>query len=111
LALFFTQDDILKSLNKNNQVVLRYTKEWEKANGEFPFNPNGAFEDIAGVCDPTGRIFGLMPHPERAIFAVNHPDFQVNKEKLLREGREVEAYYEPAIRIFKNAVDYFESGK
>lgn len=110
-GLFFARDNILKSLNKNNQVVLRYSKEGKKANGEFPFNPNGSLEDIAGVCDPTGRVLGLMPHPERAIFAASHPDFQESKEKLLREGREVEAYYEPAIRIFKNAVNYFESGR
>ena len=110
-GLFFAQSDTLNALNKNDQVVLRYTKEGKGAGGEFPFNPNGSLEDIAAVSDPTGRIFGTMPHPERAIFNLNHPDFMLNREKLLREGREVEAYYEPAIRIFKNAVDYFGPGK
>lgn len=105
---FFAEESILEKLKESDQIVVNYVKEGgSPANGHFPENPNGALLDIAGVCDPTGRIFGLMPHPERAIFSVSHPDFQLQKEKLLRENKEIPEYYEPAIQIFKNAVDYF----
>ena len=64
---FYCEADTLTTLKDNDQIAFTYIKEDGKpANGEFPFNPNGALEDIAGICDPTGRIFGMMPHPERA---------------------------------------------
>jgi len=107
-GLFFAQNDTLNALNKNDQVVLRYTKEGKRANGEFPFNPNGAIEDIAAVCDSTGRIFGTMPHPERAIFAINHLDFQNKKEELVRNSKKALEHYDPAMQIFKNATKYFK---
>ena len=59
----------LEKLYENNQLVFRYCdKEGKHANGEFPANPNGAFHDIAGICNPAGTVFGLMPHPERAFY-------------------------------------------
>lgn len=107
---FYGSTETLKSLSKNDQVAVQYTLEnGSLANGKFPFNPNGSLEDIAGICDPTGRVFGLMPHPERAIFAMNSPDFQSEKEKLVRDGKEIPLYYEPAMKIFKNTVNYFNS--
>jgi len=61
------EEDYLEKLYENDQLVFRYcSEEGEHAEGEFPINPNGAFHDIAGICDSTGTIFGLMPHPERA---------------------------------------------
>ncbi|MCD6593671.1 phosphoribosylformylglycinamidine synthase subunit PurQ, partial [Candidatus Bathyarchaeota archaeon] len=45
------------------------------AEGKFPENPNGSFYDIAGICDPSGTIFGLMPHPERAFYGWHLPDW------------------------------------
>ena len=104
---FFTDIGTLEELKKNDQIVFSYTKpNGKNANGEFPYNPNGALEDIAGICDETGRILGIMPHPERAIFMGNFPDFQLLKEKAKREGKEIPEYYEPAVSIFQNAVDY-----
>ena len=55
---FTAPADVLADLETNNQVVFRY------AESEYPKNPNGSDADIAGICDATGRIFGLMPHPE-----------------------------------------------
>jgi len=52
---------IIESLEKDGQIVLRYVDGFL----DVPRNPNGALHDIAGVCDPTGRILGIMPHPER----------------------------------------------
>ena len=54
--------EVIERLVANRQVVFRYADaNGAPANGAFPANPNGALDDIAGICDPTGRIFGLMP--------------------------------------------------
>jgi len=104
---FFVDFETLEELKKNDQIVFSYTKpNGENANGEFPHNPNGALEDIAAICDETGRVLGMMPHPERAIFMGNFPDFQLLKEKTKREEKEIPEYYEPAVTIFQNAVNY-----
>jgi len=85
---------ILKRLNLNHQVVLRYvTAEGQIA--EYPENPNGSVEGIAGICDPTGRIFGLMPHPERFVRREHHPRWQ--RENLTKAD---------GIVIFENAIKY-----
>ncbi len=106
---FFTDGETLKALKQKDQIVFSYVKpNGELANGEFPYNPNGALEDIAGICDDSGRVLGMMPHPERTIFMGNFPDFQLLKEKAKREGKEIPEYYEPAVIIFQNAVNYVE---
>ena len=59
----------LERLLENDQLVFRYCDDLGKpADGKYPWNPNGSFYDIAGICDPSGTIFGLMPHPERAFY-------------------------------------------
>ena len=63
------QGQQLERLLENDQLVFRYCGEnGEAARGRFPVNPNGSFHDIAGICDPSGSILGLMPHPERACY-------------------------------------------
>ncbi len=57
----------------SGQVVVRYAMPAEAAPGTYPHNPNGSVDDIAGVCDPTGRVLGLMPHPERNVLPWQHP--------------------------------------
>jgi len=59
---YYIDEDSLKELDANNQILLRYTDE----NGEIK-NPNGSVESIAGVCNKEKNVFGLMPHPERAM--------------------------------------------
>jgi phosphoribosylformylglycinamidine synthase len=63
---------------------------------DYPWNPNGSLGNIAGVCDSTGRILGMMPHPERHIDPTQHP-------RWTREGLKTEG---DGITIFKNAVNY-----
>mgnify|MGYP000924737820 FL=1 len=58
--------EVLDELRRNGQIVCRYT-DAQGAAGGYPWNPNGSMDDIAGICDPTGRIVGMMPHPERAV--------------------------------------------
>jgi len=59
---YFIDADGLKELEENNQILLKYTD----ANGNIS-NPNGSVESIAGVCNKEKNVFGLMPHPERAM--------------------------------------------
>jgi phosphoribosylformylglycinamidine synthase len=67
---------LLEKLYDSDQLVLRYcTENGEHAEGEHPANPNGSFHDIAGICNPEGTIFGLMPHPERAFYWWQQPDW------------------------------------
>ena len=105
---FFCDSSTLEDLEKNGQIVFAYSMpNGDSANGEFPFNPNGSLMDIAGICDGAGRIFGMMPHPERAVFTANSPDFQKAKEIAKREEINLPEFYEPAVSIFRNAVEYF----
>jgi len=65
---------VLERLRSDDQVALRYvTAAGLDAAGAFPVNPNGSDDDVAGLCDPTGRILGLMPHPERFTDITHHP--------------------------------------
>jgi phosphoribosylformylglycinamidine synthase I len=66
----------LRKLCDNDQLVFRYCFEnGEYPLGCFPANPNGSFSDIAGICSDNGKIFGLMPHPERAFYWWQQPDW------------------------------------
>jgi phosphoribosylformylglycinamidine synthase len=77
----FTLDKkLLQRMESLGCVPCRYA---DPATGEptqqFPHNPNGALNAIAGVCDPSGRVFGLMPHPEAYLYAENHPQWDIQK--------------------------------
>ncbi|MGQ9708413.1 MAG: phosphoribosylformylglycinamidine synthase I [bacterium] len=84
----------LKRLNLNHQIVFRYVTA-EGRDARYPENPNGSIEGIAGICDPSGRVFGLMPHPERFTRIEHHPRW--HREKLTKPD---------GIAIFENAVRY-----
>ena len=78
------------------------------AEGRFPDNPNGSLLDIAGICDPTGRIFGLMPHPEGYHHFTQHPNWTLHKELKKREGKSIENEEGAGLKIFGNACEYLE---
>jgi phosphoribosylformylglycinamidine synthase len=65
-------DEVLARLTERGQIALRYVTADGSAPG-YPEAPNGSVEDIAGICDPTGRVLGLMPHPERNVDPWQHP--------------------------------------
>ncbi len=92
---FITKDKtVLNRLKKNNQIVFQYCSASGKA-ADYPQNPNGSIEDIAGICDESGRILGLMPHPERHISFLQHPQRLKNNNN---SGG--------GLTIFKNGVEY-----
>jgi phosphoribosylformylglycinamidine synthase len=71
---FMVADDgVMKRLQANRQIVYQYCDASGVPTMEFPANPNGSPLGIAGVCDPEGRIFGTMPHPEAFILSSQHP--------------------------------------
>jgi phosphoribosylformylglycinamidine synthase len=106
---FFAAPEVISRLIDNGQVVFRYaTPEGAPAQGAFPYNPNGSVHDIAGICDPTGRIFGLMPHPEAFNHWTNHPDWTRQKEILRRQGQEPRDGLTPGAQILKNSVDFMK---
>ena len=71
---FVVQNDaVLTRLKDAKQIALRYVVP--NAEDSFPANPNGSIDNIAGICDPSGRALGLMPHPERNILPWNHPQW------------------------------------
>lgn len=91
-------EEVLNRLKQNNQVAFRYCRE----NGhkpQYPEIPNGSVDEIAGITDKTGRILGLMPHPERHFLRVQHPFWTriPNKSK-----------FGDGAKIFENGVDYIE---
>jgi phosphoribosylformylglycinamidine synthase len=106
---FYTSDHDMDQLFNNNQVVMQYADEnGNPAQGRWPLNPNGSMKDIAGICDPTGRIFGLMPHPEAFNHFTNHPNWTYQKEILKRQGKGLKTQEGDGIRIFRNAVQYIQ---
>jgi phosphoribosylformylglycinamidine synthase subunit PurQ / glutaminase len=66
-------ESAIDTLDAKGQVVLKYVDEANRPTQDYPANPNGSLRAAAGVCDPTGRIFGLMPHPERHVRGIDHP--------------------------------------
>jgi phosphoribosylformylglycinamidine synthase subunit PurQ / glutaminase len=87
----------LERIRRENLAVLKYSDAaYEGATMEFPLNPNGSVDSIAGICDATGRLMGLMPHPEAFVHRTNHPRW--TREDLPEEG--------DGLVLFRNAAEY-----
>ncbi len=76
--------DALDAIDRAGQIVLKYADHEGRPTETYPENPNGSARAVAGVCDPTGRIFGLMPHPERFVEPWHHPRW--TRSEALPEG-------------------------
>lgn len=96
-------ESVLGELRAAGRLCLRYARDEnsgvEDQRLDFPFNPNGADANVAGVCDSSGRVFGLMPHPERHIDATQHPYWTRRKEQPAAGD---------GLALFQNAVSWFE---
>jgi len=107
---FYAEQTFVRRLMDDNQVVLQYAlPDGSHADQRFPFNPNGSVYDIAGICDPSGRIFGLMPHPEAFNHWTNHPNWPRIKEKKKRQKDNTPSVITPGIRLFQNAVAFIRN--
>ncbi|MBI9083947.1 MAG: phosphoribosylformylglycinamidine synthase subunit PurQ [Desulfobacterales bacterium] len=105
---FYASPEIIDRLGADGQIALKYAgADGSPAGGRFPNNPNGSVADIAGICDPTGRVFGLMPHPESFNHWTTHPDWTRICDRARREGRSVGDGPTPGTQMFINAVNYF----
>ena len=90
-------DATLARIEAGHLAVLRYTlADYAEATMEFPANPNGSVNAIAALCDPTGRLMGLMPHPEAFVHYTQHPRW--TRENLPEEG--------DGLILYKNAAEY-----
>jgi len=104
---FYAERETLQTLADDQQVTMQYAlPDGQAADGAFPHNPNGSLADIAGICDPSGRVFGLMPHPEAYNHVTNHPDWSRRNEEQKRSGNSRASNVGDGIRIFENAVAY-----
>ncbi len=89
-----------KNLKQNHQIAFTYEKGEIAKFQNLEYNPNGSEFGIAGVLSYNGRVLGMMPHPERAMFPHQSPMWYINK-KAQKEGA--------GLAIFKNAVRYFKN--
>ena len=90
----------LAAIKKKSLAVFRYCDADGAPTMDYPDNPNGSLQAIAGICNESGRLFGLMPHPEAFLHRTNHPRW--TRENLPEEGQ--------GLAIFKNAVSFIRSG-
>ncbi|MDD1686997.1 phosphoribosylformylglycinamidine synthase subunit PurQ [Methanoregula sp.] len=99
--------ETLKKIKQKKMVAFTYCREdMSPADGEYPYNPNGSVEDIAGITSANGRVLGMMPHPERAMECSNLYDWPLLREQARREGRAL-PQESLNMQIFRNIVGYF----
>jgi len=87
----------VKKLKSEGHIAFKYVDE-NGEEGDYPVNPNGSVDSIAGLTDTTGRVMGLMPHPERYVRPTQHPHWTRLKDKMRADG----------MSIFDNAVNYIK---
>ena len=92
-------ESVLLDLETRHLVTLRYADAQGKPTMTYPDNPNGSVGAVAGICDPSGRIFGLMPHPEAYLHRTHHPRW--TREELPEEGL--------GLALYRNAVRFIQS--
>jgi len=103
---YFADKKTLEDLQKKKTIAVKYAKGEICRYQNLPANPNGSLEDIAGVLRYNGRVLGMMPHPERAVFFHQLPHWPQLKEKYKRERKPIPKDG-PGLKIFRNAVKYF----
>ncbi len=88
--------ETMQQLENGHQTVLKYADATLQPTMEYPDNPNGSEHSVAGICDPSGRLFGLMPHPEAFVHRTHHPRW--TREDLPEEGM--------GLALYRNAVKF-----
>lgn len=104
---FFTDPATLEKIEKQKLVVFRYADSNGNSTQKYPDNPNGALNAIAGICDPSGRILGLMPHPERFVKTEQHPNWRrMPFDKSIRQAQDLRPQ---GLLIFENMINYVKT--
>jgi phosphoribosylformylglycinamidine synthase len=104
---FSCAPDTLDRIRRRKMIAFTYCREdLSPARGEYPYNPNGSLEDIAGITSEDGKVLGLMPHPERAMEFTNLYDWPVRREQMKRAGIAVPSE-SMNMQLFRNLADYF----
>ncbi len=94
-------EQVLEDLKSTGRIAFKYVDK-DGNEGPYPVNPNGSTDSIAGLTDPTGRVLGLMPHPERHVRLTNHPHWtRCERQNTLDQTRTADG-----MTIFDNAVKY-----
>jgi phosphoribosylformylglycinamidine synthase len=107
---FYCDEETYQKLKSAGQIVFSYCDiGGNPACGEYPVNPNGSLWDVAGICDVSGRILGMMPHPERALYSINEPDYHMKKSLAKKQQQKIPEFVRSNYQLFRNAVDYFVS--
>ena len=96
---FFAPEKIIKKVENEKLVFSRYVDDKNQQTQKYPYNPNGSINAIAGITDPTGRILGLMPHPEKFIERTQHPNWRRDKNLKPQGG----FIFEGMINYIKNS--------
>lgn len=105
---FTTKDnELVKTLIKNRQIIFRYSTKDGKIEENFPTNPNGAVYSIAAICNKKGNVMATMPHPERASFIRQLPDTTELKNKFTGNLQTMESPA-PAMNVFLSMKKYIE---
>ena len=107
---FVGDKKIIKMLHKEKLIACKYVNNFGSlANKKYPYNPNGSVDDIAAITNPKGNVLAMMPHPERAIYFYNKPDW-LNREKKNKTIKFKNSYKKhiDGYEIFKNAYKYFK---
>jgi phosphoribosylformylglycinamidine synthase len=88
-------------------IAFTYCREdLTPAHGEYPYNPNGSLEDIAGITSSDGKVLGLMPHPERAMEFTSLYNWPLLREQMKRAGKPVPSS-SMNMQLFQNIVAFF----
>ena len=97
---FLADAKTIDAIAIGDQIALKYADAAGKPTMEYPLNPNGSSIAVAGLCDPTGRLFGLMPHPEAYTHRTHHPRWTREKE-LPEDGM--------GLWLYRNAIDFIRT--
>ena len=97
---FLSSPEIIKKVEDQNLVVFRYIDDQGNPTQRYPQNPNGSLNAIAGVTDPSGKILGLMPHPEKFVDLTQYPNWR--REKIVKPHGSF---------IFEKMINYFKEEK
>lgn len=100
--------EVLKTIQKNDQIAFQYAdSKGTPAKGKYPINPTGTVLDIAALIDPSGRVLGMMPHPERFMVMTNEEDWTLKRESAKRQGKK-RPTEGAGLQIFRNGIEYFK---